>query len=579
MDCALCRGRAIRSGRETREPADTLRRLFSALAEPGGEAVSQLRKGLTHPFLHRLDGDLEHTGDLGVAHTLLATHRKDLPRFLREGVDRISNCPLQLDADHVLIAAQGLGRFNARCGELTRDDALMADVVERPVARSADQIRAEGLLYLQRLPAPPQFEHHILRNLFRRPALAHDRFSHSDQVRVVCAEDDVECPLISRPDLVLKFPLVGVVRIQVGWRLVQVSVLLMNMSTSDAGSPGIGPDDWDRIARYLTGEADARETEATRRWLSADAERLSMVNALERALSNVSREDTSDVDVGTALGKVKTRFEERKVIPISSRTKRSEARPRFSPYLKAAAILVVLFGGPLLWRSIRGAIGPSVAQTFATTVGERRQFTLADGTSVVLGPTSRLIVNPAEDGRSVTLDGEGYFNVVHDAAHPFTVTVGGISVQDVGTAFAIQSDDSGGVRVAVDSGSVSVGPRETDGAGKSVLNARDRATVNPNGVVLVERSAVSDDDLAWIQGRLVFRDAPLIQVGAELYRWYGVRLRVADSSLASLHLTASFSGEPVDRVLNVIALSLGARIERQGNVATLYRATASGTRH
>ncbi|MFL5479174.1 MAG: FecR domain-containing protein, partial [Gemmatimonadaceae bacterium] len=85
-------------------------------------------------------------------------------------------------------------------------------------------------------------------------------------------------------------------------------------------------------------------------------------------------------------------------------------------------------------------------------------------------------------------------------------------------------------------------------------------------------------DLAWTQGRLVFRDTPLVLVGAELYRWYGVRLKVADSSLTKLHLTASFSGEPVDRVLNVIALSLGARIERQGNVALLYRSASSGNR-
>jgi transmembrane sensor len=122
-----------------------------------------------------------------------------------------------------------------------------------------------------------------------------------------------------------------------------------------------------------------------------------------------------------------------------------------------------------------------------------------------------------------------------------------------------------------------VGARETDGASQAVLRARDRATVNPGGLVQIERSVVSDDDLAWVQGRLVFRDAPLIQVGAELYRWYGVRLRVADSSLVNLHLTASFSGESVDRVLNVIALSLGARVDRQGNVATLYRAKASAS--
>ena len=138
------------------------------------------------------------------------------------------------------------------------------------------------------------------------------------------------------------------------------------------------------------------------------------------------------------------------------------------------------------------------------------------------------------------------------------------------------NDDSAGTRVAVDSGFVSIASTDQNDGPGAVLGARDRATVDPLGVVTVERLAVLDDDLAWTQGRLVFRDAPLILVAAELYRWYGVRLSVADSSLANLHLTASFSGEPVDRVLNVIALSLGARIERKGNVAILHRTTASG---
>jgi transmembrane sensor len=192
----------------------------------------------------------------------------------------------------------------------------------------------------------------------------------------------------------------------------------------------------------------------------------------------------------------------------------------------------------------------------------------------VLGPESRLIVDPNSSDRSVSLRGAGYFAVAHDASHPFTVKVGTVKIQDVGTAFSIQTDESGGIRVAVASGSVALGPRESGRASAEVLRARDRATVSSSGMVGIERAAVSDDDLAWVQGRLVFRDAPVIQVGAELSRWYGVRLMLADSTLSNLHLTASFSGESVDRVLNVIALSLGARIEREGNVATLYRSSA-----
>ena len=37
----------------------------------------------------------------------------------------------------------------------------------------------------------------------------------------------------------------------------------MNMSKPDEGSAHISPDDWERIARYLTGEAGVAEAEAT----------------------------------------------------------------------------------------------------------------------------------------------------------------------------------------------------------------------------------------------------------------------------------------------------------------------------
>ena len=392
------------------------------------------------------------------------------------------------------------------------------------------------------------------------------------------AKDGIERAFVPHPDSLLKVPLVSVVLVQRGYCPVEVSVLLRNMSNSDGGSSKIAPEDWDRIARYLAGEAEPREAESTRRWLEADAERLAMVNALQAALVNVSREDSRKLDVESALRKVKSGFDRTKSISVSSRAGRDNPSLMFTPYLKAAAVLLVLAGGAFFWRDISGSGGGSAARAFATTVGERRQFRLADGTGVVLGPESRIIVDPHSSDRSVSLEGDGYFSVVHDASHPFTVRVGTVKIQDVGTAFSIQTDASGGIRIAVASGSVALGPRESDRASAEVLRARDRATVNPSGMVGIERSAVSDDDLAWVQGRLVFRDAAVTQVGAELYRWYGVRLRVADSTLSNLHLTASFSGESVDRVLNVIALSLGARIERQGNVATLHRANASGIR-
>jgi transmembrane sensor len=63
----------------------------------------------------------------------------------------------------------------------------------------------------------------------------------------------------------------------------------------------------------------------------------------------------------------------------------------------------------------------------------------------------------------------------------------------------------------------------------------------------------------------VFRDAAVAEVAADLRRWYGVELTVTDSALARRHFTGSFAGEPVGRVVEAIALALGARADRRGD--------------
>jgi len=352
----------------------------------------------------------------------------------------------------------------------------------------------------------------------------------------------------------------------------------MNMANSYGDPSSLGPDDWERIARYITGEAGASEADSTRQWIATDPHRAGVVQLLESALANVAHQESPDIDVERALHSVKARFDDPKVIPFAPGVRHAESRS-YGALLRIAAAAVILGGASVLWQNARRDRADGGARTYATAIGERRQISLGDGSSVLLGPTTRLVVpDPRDDDRSVSLDGIAHFSVVHDSNRPFTVRAGTVTIQDVGTAFSVETDDSAGTRVAVDSGSVAIGDAGAGPSRGAILKARDRAVVSADNVVTVERAGVSDDDLAWMQGRLVFRDAPLVLVGAELYRWYGVRLRVEDPSLANLHLTASFSGEPVERVLNVISLSLGATVERQGNVAILHRNAASGAR-
>jgi ferric-dicitrate binding protein FerR (iron transport regulator) len=86
------------------------------------------------------------------------------------------------------------------------------------------------------------------------------------------------------------------------------------------------------------------------------------------------------------------------------------------------------------------------------------------------------------------------------------------------------------------------------------------------GEVRLTRGVDVSTYTAWTGGRLVFNDTPLAQVAEELERWYGVEVRVTDSTLLSRHLTTAFESESLDEVLRVIGMSLDVRYVRKGNV-------------
>ena len=70
--------------------------------------------------------------------------------------------------------------------------------------------------------------------------------------------------------------------------------------------------------------------------------------------------------------------------------------------------------------------------------------------------------------------------------------------------------------------------------------------------------------LAWTNGRLVFENTRLDEVIAELERWYGIEVQLADSRLAQRTFTGAFSEETIVDALEVVRASLGLTLERDG---------------
>lgn len=349
--------------------------------------------------------------------------------------------------------------------------------------------------------------------------------------------------------------------------------------TDDASSQprfGGGPaaPDWEAIARYLAGESPSGEAMHVSDWLDANPDERVLLERLDQSLDTASRaRGGGHVDVEAALSRVHARMAD--AVPTAPRLElvRGGARRSRRGVLTIALLAAAAVGFVIV--NVRRPPAPTqstvvAAHTYETAVGERRSLVLEDGSKVLLGPASRLDVLPGYGSttRGVELHGDAFFDVRHDSSAPFSVRVGKALIEDLGTIFTVESDNGVAASVAVVSGSVRIRAADSPASAGVVLGAGDRGAVDDAGTARADARSLRDDDLAWTTGRLAFRNAPLTRVAGELRRWYGVTLRV-DTSLANRHVTASFNGEPVDQVLKVIALTLGARAERNGNEAVL----------
>ena len=343
-------------------------------------------------------------------------------------------------------------------------------------------------------------------------------------------------------------------------------------ASATGGHPGSGAGpapDWEAIARYLAGESQPEEASIIEQWLEAHPHDRELVERLDAEATI----EAADVDVEAALARVHARMAEPsrpRVLPMPP-----ARRPLWQPLgviglLAAAAVvgLVVTRDSGTTPDESGTALS---ARVYTTGVGQRDSVRLVDGTRVVLGPDSRLTVPGyyGATGRSVELRGDGYFDVVHDATKPFAVRVGQAVVEDIGTTFSVESDDAAATSVSVVTGSVRLRQAASEPTSGVVLAAGDRGSIDEAGRASAKQHVVRDEDIAWTRGQLIFRDAPLSRVANELRRWYGVTLRVNDSALLNTPVSTSFAGEPADRVLNIIGLTLGARVQRQGDTATL----------
>jgi len=343
--------------------------------------------------------------------------------------------------------------------------------------------------------------------------------------------------------------------------------------------------DWTRLARYFAGACTPTEADEIRRWIEADPERQQLVDEVRAAWDVAATPDTAwDTPAAWQRLLARLRSRERRAPaalvrggwPGDGRTLWSRAGRKVA--IAATVVLALAGGGALLWWARVAGPGRSVAaaplREVRTRPGQRAQFRLSDGSGVVLATASVLRYDTTSFGastRELQLDGRAYFQVTHDPRRPFLVRTARTVTEDLGTEFVI-TDYTGdpATEVVVASGTVAVRTAATDTAvAATVLAAGEKVRLDTAGRATVRRGVDLGTELAWTEGRLVFVNAPVPEVVAQLNRWYGIDLRLGGATLAAHRFTGSYTGESDSTVVRELATAIGARVERRGGAVVL----------
>lgn len=158
----------------------------------------------------------------------------------------------------------------------------------------------------------------------------------------------------------------------------------------------------------------------------------------------------------------------------------------------------------------------------ATRGGESRVVRLDAATQVVLNGSTRMIFD-RNNPRFASLEaGEAFFEVRHDRDHPFRLTVGQDVVEDAGTQFNVVREP-GETRVAVREGRIVYNP-----AGAAIALDAGQALVDRADQDLVQTGRTGIDAVgSWRHRSLIYAQAPLSQVAADISRAIGVHIEVA----------------------------------------------------
>jgi transmembrane sensor len=199
------------------------------------------------------------------------------------------------------------------------------------------------------------------------------------------------------------------------------------------------------------------------------------------------------------------------------------------------------------------------------------EIILPDGTKVTLNHGSKIEFPDEFIGktREVTLSGEAFFEVTHNPEKPFIIKTNSASIKVLGTSFNVYAYSYvPTVEVIVKTGKVELNdsllsPKSENS--KVLLLPGEKGIFNKSSGKISKENTFNNNNLSWITHEIKFSYSRLDDVINILKRTYNLQIEVGAGVDRNLQLSATFTKQKPEYIMDVIALTLNLKLEKTGN--------------
>ena len=288
------------------------------------------------------------------------------------------------------------------------------------------------------------------------------------------------------------------------------------------------------LQRYVEGNVNPEEIIAVVDWLDADENNVREFMALHK-LNDIS-----------LLNQADNRADNQK-------KKRTVSFRKIGYELaKIAAILIIFWGGTKLFETNTTEESIITYQTLYVPAGQRAELILPDSTRVWLNAHSKLIypVSFGKGNRQVELNGEAYFDVVHNEKQPFIVKTRQMDIQVLGTEFNVTSYSSD-FEVSLLRGCIELSSPNLS----STYRMKEKEHIKLKNNKLIINNITDYDYFRWKEGLICFNNESVATIIEKLKLYYEINIETHNKKFLNSRYSGKFrTKDGIEQVLKVLQI-------------------------